>query len=248
MKTVERVIRMMDQTNKLFFAKWLHFADIAMITFLPWYLLNTFLFQNEDILESLSRVISVNGVIVLYAIFMVGVILWSFYNSIAAFLLADLAYQKKMVHWTEVYKQALKKFLPVFCLKILCSVRVLLWSLLLILPGIYFGILYSMVGQISLFGAGDEKDFFKSSKSLVQPQFKFAFWAFLFGMMYIGVFALALRNFFEAVYYSLYFVVMNVIAAKVTEGVAMYVGFLVVVYALVYCYTLFRSLEEEVKA
>jgi len=172
-------------------------------------------------------------VIVVIATICMLFVLYFFIRSYAGlFLLVKKNYQGKT--W-DIYKETKKYFWPYFGLVILTSVFILLWSLLLIIPGIIFSILYAMAVYIFFFEGKKGMTAIKASVRLVK-----GYWWPLFGrFVLLGV---ILWIFMMFVSIPLYVFEENGALFNAWNVVVQIVSFLIGPISLLFGYNIYKDL------
>jgi hypothetical protein len=125
-------------------------------------------------------------------------------------------------------------FGPLLLVNILVFIFVLLWSLLLIIPGIIFGIYYSFAGWVVIFEERKGKDALNRSKELVKGNWWGVFARYIFLYLALFLFLIVLD------------VVLTPLGAETAEAIGnlveQIVSFLLMPFFFAYSYLIYKDL------
>ena len=164
----------------------------------------------------------------------VAIVLFSLFYSIALIKTTHKAAQGQPVDAVEMYKEAKDVFKPFAIVSILVFVKIILWSLLLIVPGIIFSVLY---GFSSLSVIIDEKrgnGALVFSKTVIKSNLK----EFLLKMLSLMGIMLLIS------FISSFLLLIPLIGVIFNEAVKAVLG----IYALIFTYYLYQDLKNKTVA
>lgn len=171
------------------------------------------------------------SIILLFACFLAFI-----YFAIRAYMGAFLLVKKNYTgDELKIFKETKKYFWSYFWLSILTTVFVLLWALLLIIPGIIFSIFYSFAVYAFFFEGLTGMEAIRRSVNLVKN-----YWWAVFGrFIVIGI---ALYIFIMITSIPLYFVDENSSFALIWGAIVQIISFLIGPISLLYFYQIYQDL------
>ncbi|MFA5109707.1 MAG: hypothetical protein WC458_04170 [Patescibacteria group bacterium] len=172
------------------------------------------------------------GASVIVAAGVVASIYFSIRAYMSVFLLVKKDYQGKEL---DIFKETKKLFWPYFGLTLLTTIFILLWSLLLIIPGIIYSIFYSLACYAFFFEEKRGMAAIRRSIQLVK-----GYWWPVFGRFL--VICLATWIFMAIVSLPLSFVSEDSIFSSLWAGLIQIISFLIGPVVLLFNYRIYRDL------
>jgi len=162
-------IGILKESRTLYTRYWFHFILISLIFLIPTLLTILFFLFNAPFW---NFIINTFSFLFYYISFWLLVSVALFYSllSIMAFVkFLDSAHRDQTLGIFEAYKEALRQYGSLLSVYGLFTGKIFLWGLLLILPGIYFGILYNFAPLAVLVDNKKGMEALNFSRSLVRP-------------------------------------------------------------------------------
>ncbi|MDD3374118.1 MAG: hypothetical protein PHY73_00110 [Candidatus Omnitrophica bacterium] len=180
--------------------------------------------------------------VLISAIIFILTILISLFYSIALIKTVHNVAQDQSVNAVEMYKQAKDIFSPFAIVSILVFVKVILWSLLLIVPGIIFSVLYGFSSYSVIIDDKRGNEALAFSKSVIKSNLK-EFLLKMFALMGAMILAAILISLVSAFFILIPFigVAVGTIASEVVKAA---LG----IYALIFSYYLYQDLKNKTVA
>lgn len=163
-----------------------------------------------------------------------GIVAIYFYirTYMALFLLVKEGYRGKEL---DIFRSTYRQFWPYLGLVLLTTVFVLLWSLLLIIPGIIFSILYSLVVYVYFFEGKRGMKAIKRSVRLVKGYWWPVFGRFLFLGIILWLFTVIISTpMYVAAKDSVFYVLWN--------AIVQIISFLIGPISLLFTYYIYKDL------
>ncbi len=151
---------------------------------------------------------------------------------IATFLLVKEDYKGKEL---DIFKASYKKFWSYFGLVLLTTIFILLWTLLLIIPGIIFSVFYSLAVYAFFFEDKKGMTAIRRSIQLVKGYWWPVFGRFLFLGLLMWIFTLIIST-------PLYSVAEDSTFAFIWNIVVQVVSLLIGPISLLFCYQIYKDL------
>lgn len=152
--------------------------------------------------------------------------------QIASFLLVKQDYQDKE---EELFKSSAPLFWPYIGLALLQALVVIAWTLLLIIPGIIYGIFYSLASYVFFVEGKRGWAAISRSRNLVRGYW----WAIAGRLFLLGVFLWAIIT---VVSIPLALLTENSLGWQIYNALVQVVSFLIGPISLIYCFRLYREL------
>lgn len=175
--------------------------------------------------------LSIAFIIISFAGFLVA-IYFSIRAYMSIFLLVKKNYEGKEI---EIYKETKNLFWPYLGLTILTTVFIILWALLLIVPGIIYSIFYSLAIYVFFFEGEKGMAAIRRSISLVKNYWWEIFGRYLFLALVLWLFGVIIAA-------PLSFVGENSFFYSFWSGVIQAINFLIGPIALLYSYQIYQDL------
>lgn len=162
--------KILSQSFSFFCANSFWLAALSLIIVGPVFVIDFFFWGNDILIQSLIDSLTVKGLIALgYFINVVlFIVLIFFYTAFITFI-DNAAYGVKKADIFFAVKFAYGKLWRVLITVLQYLFKVALWSLLLIIPGIYKAVVLSFAPIISI--VDDRNDIFQVSEGMVKPKF-----------------------------------------------------------------------------
>ncbi len=158
--------------------------------------------------------------------------LWSVFYNAVIIKMVERASQNQPIKLLDIFIQARAVFIPLLIVSCLVVIKVLLWSLLFVIPGIIFGLFYAF-SQFSVVvdGARGQKALRESCR-LIRPNFG----DFIF--KYASMFVLSL---------SFYFLLRSSLSAVPIAGAVLsfVVQFFLSIYLTIFLYYVYRGYKDK---
>jgi len=138
---------------------------------------------------------------------------------------------------SDLYKKTRSLFWPYFWLSILSSVLIILWSLLLIIPGIIFSIFYSLAAYVFFFEGKRGMEAIRRSKSLIKN-----YWWAVLGRL--AFFALVIWLFMIVISIPTFIAGEESTFSMIWSFVIQIISFIIGPIALLYSYNIYKELVE----
>ena len=176
---------------------------------------------------------SPSGLTVLVSgIVFIFIILFSLFYSIALIKTIHNAAQGQEVSGIEMYREAKGVLKPFAVVSIIVFVKVALWSLLLIIPGIIFSVLYSFAQLAVIIDGKRGNEALVFSKSVVKDNLK-EFLLKMFALMGVVILIGIISSFM---------VLIPFVGIIINEAVKIALG----IYAMIFSYYLYQDLKSKV--
>jgi len=234
--------RAMAMANGLFFGHWLAFFKVFAVFYVPVLMIYYLFWDNSKLIDRIIDRYSLRTfhmiddasyvvLLILFIMFLLAVIL--------RIISADRG-QKESVR--SVYGKAGKMLKSYAWIKMICAFKVLGWTLLLILPGLYYAVLYSFAGMALLVDGKKGKEALELSRKMVKPNLKI----YLVGSLNMLVLLLAVcivyKFFFDRL--AIFFLMNDInIMVDVIDNLSVIFVFLAGVYFLVFHYCMYKELK-----
>ncbi len=183
---------------------------VSLLAYLPFYLISAWLSVNTNMILGIILVI-------LFVVALVALIYFGVRSQIGMYLVL----KTPTVEFKELFKNTKGLFWKFFGLSLLTGILVMLWTLLLIIPGIIFGIFYSFALYLLIFEDIKGMEALKKSKAMVSGYWwgVFGRTMFLLLVAMLASFILSLPFIFLSegtILYSIYSLIQNLVWAVVT--------------------------------
>ena len=158
---------LLKQTTRLFNGHWLCFTVIVAVYIVPVILIDTFFWDNQGLILKLINKLSVNSLAVFdYGIYFILAIL--FFLTLAALIRAiGTAGAGGTPNVLESYAQGVRILDSYLWVKFLFVFKVLCWSLLFVVPGIVFGVLYNFSGMAAAVDGKRGMEALRDSRAII---------------------------------------------------------------------------------
>jgi len=198
---------------KLYKQHWRKFMMMllaGLLAYLPFYLISAWLAINTNMILGVILV-------VLFVVALIALIYFGVRSQIGMYLVL----KTPTVEFKELFKNTKGLFWKFFGLSLLTGILVMLWTLLLIIPGIIFGIFYSFTLYLLIFEDIKGMDAIRKSKAMVSGYWwgVFGRTMFLFLVAMLASFILSIPFIFLSegtTLYSVYSLIQNLVWAVVT--------------------------------
>ncbi|MFA5248454.1 MAG: hypothetical protein WC415_04490 [Patescibacteria group bacterium] len=175
-QTLKSFATLFNETLKIFKTDWLRFVKmiglgilgiVPLAVILGLFFLNTIIFKNANIIGATSMIILgfASLVAVIFAIYI------SIISKIGSFNLLKDRTEKIL----EVFKNSRVNFWGFVWISILTAILVMLWTVAFIIPGVIFGVYYSLAIYAFIFEGKTGMSAIKRSQELIKDYW----WAFL---------------------------------------------------------------------
>lgn len=195
---------------KQYFKKFMFLMLVGLVAYLPVNLITSWLAVNTSMVVGIILVI-----------LFVAAVLFLIYFAIRSQIGMYLVLKNPTMEFKELFKSTKSLFWKFFGLSLLSGVLIFLWTLLLIIPGIIFGIFYSFVLYLFIFEDVRGMNAIKRSKALVT-----GYWWAVFGRTCFMILVAILASLVLSVpfaflsegtsIYSIYNLLQNLVWAVVT--------------------------------
>ena len=159
------------QSQRLFRKHWLLFARTALVFFIPFFLIDRYFWNNFLLRQDIIFGYSYDVYYLLYLAIAVFVGLFFFWYLASLIKCIESADGRKPLGVLQSYKQSWPQLRSYIFVKCLYLGKVLLWSLLFVVPGIFFGILYSLSGMALLIDGKRGNEALEASQQIIRPDF-----------------------------------------------------------------------------
>jgi len=199
------------------------FAIIPLIVVFAFYGLSIWLGQSITLSFKIAAVV----------VSVVGILL-ALYFSIRAYMAVFLLVKKDFQgNELVIYKETKKLFWPYLGLTILTTIFILLWTLLLIIPGIIYSIFYSLAVYVFFFEDKRGLAAIRRSLNLVSNYWWPVFGRFLFLGLLVWIFTIII---------SIPLIVDNTIFVSFWNGLIQVINFLIGPIVLLFTYQIYQDL------
>ena len=170
MPTSKKTLRELLRSSFSFYAvHGFSLLKILIVFLIPIFFINESFWENRPLIDRLVDQFSVRGFHVIDDTINVILILWAFLYFIAQIQCILKIDVKETIGAVSAYKKAFSIFGSYLKVKIFYVVKTALWSLLLIIPGIIFGVLYSFHSMAFLIDGKNGNEALQFSKQIIKP-------------------------------------------------------------------------------
>ena len=142
---------------------------ILLVFLIPIFFINEFFWENQPLINQLIAQYSLKGFYLIDDALNFIIILFAFLYFIAEIQYLRCALLHQTLGVWQAWRQAFGIFGDYLNVKILFLIKVFLWSLVLIVPGIIFAVLYSFHSMALLMDGKKGMEALKFSKDLIKP-------------------------------------------------------------------------------
>jgi hypothetical protein len=195
---------------KQHFKKFMLMMLIGLVAYVPFYLISVWMSVNTSIIVGIILV-------VLFLAALLALIYFGIRSQIGMYFIL----KNPTMGFKELFKNTRGMFWKFFGLSLLTGILVFLWTLLLIVPGIIFGIFYSFALYLLIFEDVRGMNAIKRSRAMVT-----GYWWAVFGRTLFVIFVAMLASFILSIpfvflaegtaWYSIYSLAQNLIWAVIT--------------------------------
>jgi hypothetical protein len=224
---LENSIKLWWKNFKVFLAvyfKALFYPVIAFLASVLIGLISKYFFPNQVLLETF-----------VVALFIVAIILGIYFFARAFMAITTMAKDDYQGSPEKAFADTKNLFWPYILLSILSTILIILWTLLLIVPGIIYSILYSFAVFVFLFENKRGMAALKRSKELVKGYF----WPVFGRSIVIGIFMSIIMGVLSI---PLEFFAENTLAFGIFNVVYNVVAFLIVPISIIFSYRIYKDL------
>ena len=224
-----------------------YFSRFLCLTFaflLPFLIVDRFFFNNASLKSQLIRYSS-SFYKLFYGFVDIISVLYFLLYLVAAIKMVQALDENKYSNIQSVLRSANQSFLGYVHIKILTILKVLLWSLVFVVPGVIFGVFYSMSSLAFLVDGKKGAEALQFSRSIVRPSLGgvaldiFLVLVFLITLIFPPIYALdTLVEFF--------YIKDLLLFPEAIDALEILLIFMFVVFFLVYLYQLYKALRGRV--
>ena len=172
------VICLLKESVSLFIDNFPKFLGLIVLFFLPLaigYLVIFALTAGAITFLGLQKDLVAAFVAVFSFLMAAGFLCWGVFYSIALIKMVAVIDKGESLKVTDAYRQAIPLFAPFFLVYFLVAIKVFLWSLLFVIPGIIFAIFYTFTQFSVIIDGKRGREALVFSRNIIQPQF----WQFI---------------------------------------------------------------------
>jgi hypothetical protein len=238
--------RLRDEAIGLFKRHWLCFAGITAFFAVPILLINKYFWRNQELVLRIINKMSINSFAVLdYAIYCILLIFffWTLAALILAISKADRGGNPDVI---SSYSQALRILDSYLWVKILFVFKIFCWSLLLVIPGIIFGVLYNFAGMAIAVDGKKGKEAFVFSKEIIGTNLYDYLYCTIPVLAFLALFCAGFILYLDILiaYFSL---IGNTFLAKGIDFLEIGLVAMTALFFLIFYYFLYKTLRDKKK-